>query len=466
MKNKSGPTQFLILMGLLTLILAPRPIAGDLDLRSAIQLDAAGDKAKAAQAYATAAERLPWMPNLWEIAGMKALDSGGVEQAITFFNRGAENNALTPSGWLALGSAYQQQGKVAEAIEAWKHALPLARADGYLAAAERSEGNFSAAIDYWKANIELEPENCAAHYSLGVLLAAIDPKLANPELIMAADLCPALEAQVQSLRTALNAAFLSDDIGYQFLVSGQALGAQGEWDLAAEAFRNATIVRPDYGEAWAWLAQAKQQQGQDGSLEIGQAITFSPNSAMVQGLYGMFLQREGQPVDALEAFHKAADLEPGNPAWQMALGSATEQTGDLVKAFEFYIHAVELAPEDASTLKALVMFSVNNSVDVELTGLPASLKLVALAPDDWQSFDLTGEAEASVGNNAEAAIYLEKAIKMGPSEAAPALHLGLVYLQTGERISAYNYLSIAKTLDPSGPLGWQARRLLEQYFPQ
>jgi predicted Zn-dependent protease len=127
---------------------------------------------------------------------------------------------------------------------------------------------------------------------------------------------------------------------------------------------------------------------------------------------------------------------------------------------------VELAPEDASTLKALVMFSVNNSVDVELTGLPAALKLVALAPDDWQSFDLVGEAEASIGNNAEAAIYLEKAVKMDPSEAAPALHLGLVYLQTSERTSAYNYLTIAKTLDPDGPLGWQAGRLLEQYFPQ
>jgi tetratricopeptide (TPR) repeat protein len=466
MKNIFGPTQLLILMGLLALILAPRPIAGALDLKLAQQLDAAGDEAEATQAYAMAAERMPWMRNLWEIAGMKALDGGGAAKAISFFNRGAENSVLTTSGWLALGSAYKELGKVSEAIEAWKHALPLARADSYLAAAARGQGDFSAAIGYWRANIELEPESGAAHYSLGLLLAATDPEHANPELILAADLCPALEAQVQSLRTALNTAFLSDDRGYQFLVSGQALGAQGEWDLAAEAFRNASIVRPNYGEAWAWIAQAKQQQGQDGSLEIGQAITFSPNSAVVQGLYGMFLQREGKPADALEAFHKAAYLEPGNPAWQIALGSASEQSGDLIAAFDFYVHAVELAPEDVSTLKALVLFSVNNSVDVESTSLPAARKLIALAPNDWQSFDLAGEAESSVGNNAEAAIYLEKAVKMGPSEAAPALHLGLVYLQTGERTSAYNYLTIAKTLDPDGPLGWQAGRLLEQYFPQ
>jgi tetratricopeptide (TPR) repeat protein len=465
MNKNFGPTRLLILMGLLVLILSPRPVAGVLNLIRAEQFDAAGNVADAAQAYATAAMRIPGMPQLWELAGLKALDGGSIEKAIVFLNQGAKDKALSPSGWLALGSAYKEQGKVSEAIDAWKHALPLARADSFLAAVERDEGNFSQAIAYWQANIALEPESGAAHYSLGLLLAATDPILANPELIKAADLCPALEAQAQSLRKALNTAFLSDERGYQFLVSGQALGALGEWDLAAEAFRNAAGTRTNYGEAWAWLAQAKQQQGQDGSFEINQAITFSPKSAMVQGLYGMFLQREGKPADALKAFQRAADLEPENPAWQMALGSASEQTGDLVAAFGFYIHAAELAPEDTSTLKALVMFSVNNSVDVESTGLPTAIKLVALAPNDWQSFDLAGEAESSLGNNTEAVDYLEKAVKMAPTQALPALHLGLVYLQIGERISAYNFLARAKTLDPDGSSGRQAGRVLEQYFP-
>ena len=65
---------------------------------------------------------------------------------------------------------------------------------------------------------------------------------------------------------------------------------------------------------------------------------------MVQGLYGMFLQRQGKPADALAAFQKAAELEPDDPGWQMALGSASEQTGDLVAAYGYYVRAVELAP--------------------------------------------------------------------------------------------------------------------------
>ena len=46
-------------------------------------------------------------------------------------------------------------------------------------------------------------------------------------------------------------------------------------------------------------------------------------------------------------------------------------------------------------------------------------------------------------------IYLEKAVKLGPSEAAPALHLGLVYLETGERTLAFDYLSTRKKLRPN-----------------
>lgn len=455
----------MILAGLLTLILAPRPIAGALALSSAETYAAAGKNPEAAQAYAMAASRIPWRPDLWEKAGLAAMDDGEVENAIFFFNNAEVRNALTPAGWLSLGSAYKEQGDVDRAVNAWKRALPLARADSLLAAAERSRGNFSAAIEYWQANIALEPDNGAAHYALGLLLAATAPGQANPELITAADLCKALDAQVQSLRTALNTAFLADDPGYQFLVSGQALGALGEWDLAAEAFQNAAISRPNYGEAWAWLAEAKQQLGQDGSQEIEQAVSFSPASAMVQGLYGVFLQRQGKPAEALEAYRAAAELEPENPGWQMALGSASEQTGDLVAAYGFYAHAIELAPADSSTWQALVTFSVTNSVDVEPTGLPAARKLVDLAPDDWKSFDLAGEVEFSLGNYSAARVYLKKAVQVSPTEAAPTLHLALVYLQTGERVPAYDSLIQAKALDPDGSYGRQAGRLLEQYFP-
>jgi Flp pilus assembly protein TadD len=281
----------------------------------------------------------------------------------------------------------------------------------------------------------------------------------------AAKLDPALDASVESLRSALNTATLSDDRAYQLLVSGRALGAIGNWDLAAEAFHNAIAVRADYAEAWAWLGEAKQQQGQDGSGEIERAIAFNPNSAMVESLYGLYLERQKQPKQALAAIQKAAALEPANPGWQMALGEAYEQTGDLVTALEYYQRATELSPNEPTFWRALAEFSLRNNLDLAGTGLPAARRLIELANADWQSDDIAGQILLETNDLVGAEALLKKAVELDPTQAAPFLHLGLLYMQTGDRIAALSYLNQAKAMDPNGPIGWQANRLLEQYFP-
>ena len=60
---------FLILLLVIVLILAPRPIVGELDLASAVRFDKAGQYTQAASAYISAVQRIPWLPTLWEKAG-------------------------------------------------------------------------------------------------------------------------------------------------------------------------------------------------------------------------------------------------------------------------------------------------------------------------------------------------------------------------------------------------------------
>jgi tetratricopeptide (TPR) repeat protein len=464
-KKSSRLRVLLILLVLTVLILGPRPLTGAMDLASANNLEAAGNNAGAASAYASAAERLPWMPSLWELAGEASFLDHNSGNSIHFLNMAVRRGAISRLGWLDLGNAYQQHGDTSSALNAWEQALPLVEAYGNLAQAQQKAGNFSAAIENWQANIDQEPDNANAHYQLGLLYAASNPSQALPELMLAARLNPDLEKTTQSLRTALNTALLSDNNAYQFVVSGRALAALGRWDLATEAFRNAVHTNEEYAEAWAWLGLAKQQQGQDGTYELSRAITLNPGTAIIQGLYGMYLQHDGKSNEALVAFQKAANLEPDNPVWQMALGNTFEQTGDLISAYSYYLHAVELAPEDPSTWRALATFSVNNLVDVDATGISAARKLVELSPDDWYSYDLAGQAALLLYDYYAAEDYLNKAVQLAPTEAAPMVHLGLAYIQSGALSSAYSYLILAKTLDPAGPYGWQAGRLLEQFFP-
>jgi tetratricopeptide (TPR) repeat protein len=470
MKKTFGPIHALMLIILSILILAPRPLAGYLDLAQAEERSTGHLKSlDIAPYYASAAERIPWRPDLYEQAGFAYQNGGDNSTAEKFYRIANLHHALSSNGWMAWGSAVYAQGDVPGAVAIWEEALKQKDPDpfvhAYLADGYEKVKNYAGAMQEWKIFLPTSTDYPFGHYRLGLLLMATAPEEALPELMQAAQLDPDLEPTVQGLRTALNTAFLSDDKATHLLAAGRALGTLGEWNLAADAFHNAITTRTDYAEAWAWLGEAEQQLGQGGSHEIEQALTFNPESAMVQGLYGLYLQRQGKPDSALAAFHKAADLEPQDAGWQLALGSASEQTGDLITAYEYYLHAVELAPKDASTWRALATFSVNNNVDVNKTGLPAAQKLIELAPDDWKSYDLAGQAAFLLEDYIDAEIYLKKAVQMNPTQAAPALHLGLVYMQTGNRDKAFSYLALARTLDPDGPNGWQAGRLLEQYFP-
>jgi Flp pilus assembly protein TadD len=214
------------------------------------------------------------------------------------------------------------------------------------------------------------------------------------------------------------------------------------------------------------LGEAKQQQGQDGSVEIKKALAFQPDSAMVESLYALYLQRQKQPIQALAAMQKAAALEPADPGWQMALGEAYELTGDLVSALKYYQSATNLAPNEPSFWRALAEFSLRNNLDLAGTGLPAARRLVELAKTDWRSDDIAGQILLETNDTVGAEALLKKAIELDPTQAAPFLHLGLLYMQTGDRTAAFSYLNQAKSgFDPDGSISWQASRLLEQYFP-
>ncbi len=459
----------LIVILLLVLILAPRPAAGILDIRQARQFNADRNYISAAAAYTTAAQRLPWEFSLWEKAGQAYLNGKDYSRAEFAFEFAVRRGALSPDGYLSWADAAITLGDARLAVGIWNGLVDKGGDPSILwpriAHGYQDLGLYTDEINAWQKYLMYQPGNASAHYRLGLLLGTTSPADALHELMLADQLDPSLDRAVESLRSALNTASLSDDRAYQLLVSGRALGALGNWDLAAVAFHNAIALRANYAEAWAWLGEAKQQQGLDGSVEIERALAFNPDSAMVESLYGLYLQRQNHPQRALAAIKKAAALEPENSGWQMALGEAYEETGDLVSALGYYQNATELSPDEATFWRALAEFCLRNNLDLAGTGLPAARRLVELANNDWQSDDIAGQILLETGDPVGAEVLLKKAITLTPNQAAPFLHLGLLYMETNDRAAALSNLDQAKALDPDGPNGWQASRLLEQYFP-
>lgn len=469
MKQNFGLRQTAILLTLLALFLAPSPLAGALDLESASRSLAAGDYADASAAFARAAPRLPWRGDLWGQAGQAAWLAGEPQQAIRWFGEGEARRALNLADWLAYGEAFQALGDMESAVRAWEQSVeqfgPSADAEQRLAAAYRLAGDYEASIVSLKKALELAPEDAGAHFELGLLLAASSPSEALPELMQAAALDPALDASVQFLRAELNRAFLVEEPAYHFLTAGRALAALGHWDLASEAFRRALEADMEYAEAWAWLGEARQHTGLDGRPQLDRALFLNPASASIQALDGLYWLRQGQPEKAILACAKAAALEPENPAWQVALGDAAAAAGEFTQAIGYYQHAVELDPDNLSAWQGLALVSANNGADVEGTGRMAARQLLRLAPDDWLTYDIAGRMAFLLYAREEAERYFLKAIELAPGQPAPHLHLALAYLEFGEAASAYDKLVDTIQLDPEGAYGWQAQRLLEQYFP-
>jgi tetratricopeptide (TPR) repeat protein len=180
---------------------------------------------------------------------------------------------------------------------------------------------------------------------------------------------------------------------------------------------------------------------------------------------GVYYQRQGNSPKALAAYQAAVDLEPEQAAWHVALGGAYESNRDLLSALKEYQLAVELDPTNVAAWQAMALYAVVNDSDLGGNGLFAARKLMELSPEDWQSVDIAGQVTFALGNRIEARHLFEKVVKLAPDQAAPHLHLALLYFDIRAPELAFIELKLAADLDPKGPVGWQANRLLEQFFP-
>ncbi|HSL29869.1 MAG TPA: tetratricopeptide repeat protein, partial [Anaerolineales bacterium] len=193
--------------------------------------------------------------------------------------------------------------------------------------------------------------------------------------------------------------------------------------------------------------------------ELDRAVMLEPRSPSVRGLRGLYFQRIGNFRQALLEFETAAALEPENPAWFVSAGEAHSKTGDLIRALQAYQTATILAPEDASYWRLLAIFCAQNNVNVRDVGIPAAQKAVVLEPEDPDSLDVLGWLLFSDARYEEARSMLSRALKLDPNHASAHFHLGLLYLQTGDRAVAHDYLLRARDLGNS-----EAEMVLQQYF--
>ncbi len=457
----------LILLSLLTLIFAPRIVVGFRDESRAQKSLAAGQYARAAESYEAAARRLFWRNDLWEQAGLAAQNDPA--EALRLLDEAQSRQPLSLEGLMAFGDAHYALGDQDTALSYWQAALSAGYSSAglyeRLAGAYYILGDKDAEIEALRGWLVYHADNAAAHYRLGLLLIVQSPDEAFAELETAARVDEGYASVFQTLRTALNLALLEPAPAEKLVIIGRALGLASEWELAADAFRRAAQADPESASAWAWLGEAKQHLGQNPLPDLDKALNLQPDSTLIRSLRGLYWQRQEKAEEALLEFQTAAGLEPENPVWHSALGEVYAQAGDLPPALAAYQQAVELAPETPLYWRLLAVFCLHYSVQVEEVGLPAAQKAVILAPNDPVMADTLGWVYLTLGQMEDAEKQLLHALEIAPDFASAHLHLGMLYLQGGQRELAYGYLLKARDLAGSDVIGQQAQRILEQYFP-
>ncbi|MBL8099846.1 MAG: hypothetical protein JNK81_11735 [Anaerolineales bacterium] len=460
-KKTAGFIAILLLFAFIT----PIFISGFINVKNAERANHEGDYKTASDFYAQAAKIFFWQNDLWEQAGIASAQVGDYPKAIFYFQK---VNQFSEQGWAWLGTSYFQTGEIEKAISTFEMGVQefqSATLYRLLASAYRTQKNWEAEKNALESQIQLDFQDAYAHYRLGVLLMIFYPNEAFDKLNRASTLNVEVDSATETLVTALSIADTQNNQSDKYVTIGRALGLVQEWDLALFAFEKAIESNNQNAEAWAWLGEAKQQLGQDGSADLDKALSLNLKSATVRGLRALYWGRQSNYARALIEYSLANQIEPTNPAWLAGMGEAHAKLGDLIAALEAYQHAIEFAPDDPIYWRLLAMFCADNNFYIEEIGLPAAEQAVSLSPNDATNLDALGYVYFLSGRYSNAEITLLQAIEFSPQYFPAHLHLALTYLAQGNRPAAYNALTYVRDADVSGVYRPFAQQLLNQYFP-
>lgn len=143
------------------------------------------------------------------------------------------------------------------------------------------------------------------------------------------------------------------DLGYVY-------NATGRSDQAIDAYRKSVAARPEVFESNLNLGLLLARKNDpDAATFLRTATQLKPTAQPQEGLERAWLSlghvlEKSDAEGALQAFHKAAELQPKDPEPHMSAAMLLEQRNDLAGADREYRAAAELNPQSAEALAGVV----------------------------------------------------------------------------------------------------------------
>jgi len=358
---------------------------------------------------------------------------------------------------LGLGQALDDDGNHTAALKAYDAFLAERHVDRDLAIAHVKRSATLAHLgEHDQALAEYQE---ALKYAPGDVLILVHRGV---EMATAID----LNAGIARLQTLVDENGNADSIPFASLQLGILLQRKGDWQRAADQFRRATELRPNYVEAHLKLAYALAHEGRrsEAIKEYRKVAKLSPYD-LERGNYqilakqwlGNALRDQANYSGAASAYQEAIRLKPDYGAAHCELGFVFEKQGHLREAMWEYRVALEAAKSkeaDGRELSVTVHHRLGETLVRQgrahwAEGIIEFRKALEVDPNHLESYFSLGRVLYDQGKFIESASEYEKAIKINPESAVAHNGLGLSFERQGLMEQASSEFVSAVNLEPT-----------------
>jgi tetratricopeptide (TPR) repeat protein len=286
-----------------------------------------------------------------------------------------------------------------------------------------------------------------AHRSIHHILVPDDDVPAQPAELTQAE--AAIEKQnYAAAETLLHRLLERDPANYVgWFDLGFVENALGNVDASIAAYRKSVAAKPEVFESNFNLGLQLAKTSQPDAEEFLRAATrLKPTSHVEEGQYRAWLalghtQEKSKPEQALNAYQRAAALQPKEAEPHFAAGMLFEQQNEYGEAEQEYKQALALDPQSRDAVMGLANVYMRGRRFPEAEDYLRKLlgQNLNSAPVEIQ----LGRVLAAEGKNDEAIAALQAGIKLAPSDEAARRDLAELYTTAGKNdLAEPEYLAL------------------------
>ena len=244
-----------------------------------------------------------------------------------------------------LGNEYLDQGRAAEAEPLFTKALTIERRSvpvlfglGRVALAKQ---DYPRAVDYLEQALSIDPKAAVIHYPLAMAYRGMGNVQRAEAHLQARS--PGEIRPPDPLMLELDA-LIESAVAYE--VRGAAALDEGQWDVAAEAFRKGIAHAPNEPSLRHKLGTALAMKGDSqGAVQQFEEVTRRwPGFAKAQYSLGVILAASGRQREAIEHLSAAVKADPAYSEARLQLAEALRLTGRFGESLPQYQQTLTLNP--------------------------------------------------------------------------------------------------------------------------